>query len=54
MGSFPLLTRGEFQPVKLLRILLAQAAGEAFDAVVAGRKALLVHQVLVDGGEVTL
>ena len=49
MASLPLLAGGKFQTVELLRLTCTQAPGKAFDAVVSSTKAVLVHQVLVDG-----
>lgn len=48
------LAWGKFKAIELLWILLDQRGGEALDAVVAGAKAELIHQILVDGGDVAM
>jgi hypothetical protein len=49
-----LLTWGKFQSIKLFRLMLAQAAGETFDAVVGAGKSMDVDQILVDRHVVSL
>ncbi len=47
-----LFAGGEFQSIKLGRLVCDQRAGKALDAVIAGRKPELIDEVLVDRREV--
>ncbi len=49
-----LLTWGKFESIKLFRLMLAQATGETFDAVVGTGKSMAVDQILVDRHVVSL
>ena len=48
------LAGGKFQTVELFGLTFAQAAAEAFDAVVGAGKSMAVDQVLLDDGVVSL